>query len=397
MLRKYLKVAVTLITIIALTFILNANYKRRYIQSVVNKPNYDYTLSATQLDLKLGSIFSVYATGNDAPKVQWYSSDTDIAFINKTGQVVTKNIGQTIVTAKINNECKDIIINVSKSAKQDVLIYQGPNSLAASTEALNKININTNILTLSKNKYRYTGKKIKPKVSVVASDGTKLIENKDFVVKYQNNKKVGFAKVLITGIGDYTGSIIGTFQIITSESNNVEESNDSQLTSSTSDSTSSVRDNSSNDLTPTLPENSKVSSTRTQSYTSSSKKSNNSASSNGSSSKTNSSSSPKTTGNSSIKKESSKKETTKNSFTTSKSSTSKNSFTKSSSSSGSKKNSSSSNSSANSDTSTDSNSSSSSTTDNSTTTNSSTTNQGSTDSTTQSNESTDSTTSTAEQ
>ena len=139
-----------LVCVIVITVLVNITYKKQYIKTVAGKKNYDYVLSASQLDMKLGSIFSVYATGNEAPKVQWFSSDQNVAIINSFGQVIAKNPGQTIITAKYKKECKDMIVNVNKNAKQDVLIYKDSTTVAAATEVLNKININTFILTLSK-------------------------------------------------------------------------------------------------------------------------------------------------------------------------------------------------------------------------------------------------------
>lgn len=50
----------------------------------------------------------------------------------------------------------------------------------------------------------YTGKKIQPSVTV--KDGsTTLAVGKDYVLSYQNNKKVGKASVTVKGTGDYTG------------------------------------------------------------------------------------------------------------------------------------------------------------------------------------------------
>ena len=54
----------------------------------------------------------------------------------------------------------------------------------------------------------YTGKEIKPKVTI---EGLK--EGKDFSVKYQNNVLAGTATVVITGMGQYEGSITENFTI----------------------------------------------------------------------------------------------------------------------------------------------------------------------------------------
>ena len=68
-----------------------------------------------------------------------------------------------------------------------------------------KINVNTQGLT-------YTGSEIKPKV--VIKDGSyTLVNGKDYKVTYSNNTDVGSGKAVITGIGDYTGSMTYTFRI----------------------------------------------------------------------------------------------------------------------------------------------------------------------------------------
>jgi len=58
----------------------------------------------------------------------------------------------------------------------------------------------------------YTGKSLK--LSIVVKDGNKTIKNgTDYNVSYKNNKKVGTASVVITGKGNYTGTVTKTFKI----------------------------------------------------------------------------------------------------------------------------------------------------------------------------------------
>lgn len=66
--------------------------------------------------------------------------------------------------------------------------------------------------TKGKSSYTYTGKALKPAVTV-KYNGTKLKENTDYKVSYSNNTKAGTAKVKITGKGIYTGTCIKTFTI----------------------------------------------------------------------------------------------------------------------------------------------------------------------------------------
>lgn len=59
----------------------------------------------------------------------------------------------------------------------------------------------------------YTGKEIKPEVTITVK-GKTLVKDKDYTVSYQNNTNVGnSAKVIITGQGDYTGTTEKTFNI----------------------------------------------------------------------------------------------------------------------------------------------------------------------------------------
>lgn len=60
--------------------------------------------------------------------------------------------------------------------------------------------------------YAFTGKQIKPSVTVKVGS-TKLKKNKDYTVKYSNNKKVGTATITVTGKGKYTGKLTKTFKI----------------------------------------------------------------------------------------------------------------------------------------------------------------------------------------
>ena len=78
-----------------------------------------------------------------------------------------------------------------------------------------------------------TGNEIKP---AVKSKST-LVEGKDFTVEYKDNIKVGKASVVITGIGDYVGSITLEFTIKENLSKK-ETKTDSQLSSTTEQKTS---------------------------------------------------------------------------------------------------------------------------------------------------------------
>lgn len=68
-------------------------------------------------------------------------------------------------------------------------------------------------VTTSQKSYGYTGKEIKPEVTVTLSDGTGLIFGTDYTVSYEDNTDIGTATVNVTGRGNYTGKAKGSFGI----------------------------------------------------------------------------------------------------------------------------------------------------------------------------------------
>ncbi len=67
-------------------------------------------------------------------------------------------------------------------------------------------------ITLGTTSYSYTGTAKTPSVTV--KDGsTTLTKNTHYTVKYENNTAVGTAKAIVTGKGNYSGSVTKTFKI----------------------------------------------------------------------------------------------------------------------------------------------------------------------------------------
>ena len=69
--------------------------------------------------------------------------------------------------------------------------------------------------TLSASKYTYSGKAVKPDVTVKGSDGKTLVRGRDYTVGYPSGRKgVGAYKVTIKGKGAYAGTLSRTFTIV---------------------------------------------------------------------------------------------------------------------------------------------------------------------------------------
>lgn len=68
------------------------------------------------------------------------------------------------------------------------------------------------IITLSQTSYTYDGSPKTPKVTV--KDGNKILqEGRDYTVSYENRINIGTAKVILTGIGNYKGTVEKSFVI----------------------------------------------------------------------------------------------------------------------------------------------------------------------------------------
>ena len=61
--------------------------------------------------------------------------------------------------------------------------------------------------------YDYTGNYRRPAVTVTCS-GRTLTNDKDYTFRYENNKNVGTAKIIVTGKGNYRGTATGTFRLV---------------------------------------------------------------------------------------------------------------------------------------------------------------------------------------
>lgn len=110
--------------------------------------------------------------------------------------------------------------NAFDKVSKDFVIFSPNGSAAHKYAKENKIkwknsnsnSVDTFLISLSKTTYTYDGKGKKPSV-VVEMGGKKLKKGTDYKVEYENNVKVGTAKAIISGMGDYTGTVTKSFTI----------------------------------------------------------------------------------------------------------------------------------------------------------------------------------------
>ena len=94
-------------------------------------------------------------------------------------------------------------------AKENNIKFSSAGTESNPTE---KKTISDTNVSLSRNSYTYDGKAKKPAVTV--KDGnTVLKEGRDYTVTYSNNINAGTAKVIVTGKGNYKGTVTKSFTI----------------------------------------------------------------------------------------------------------------------------------------------------------------------------------------
>ncbi|MGX8850348.1 MBG domain-containing protein [Amedibacillus sp. YH-ame10] len=187
-------------------------------QWVENETTRDYTIDKGDMNAyliesqdfytrRLKETFDVEVVNykNDNNTVTWSvepdPSTPDVKFTttqnNKPGISITStdNIGKIIVKATIS---------------------EGDHYKAITTPpiTLEVVPQGANLFTISKiPDQRYTGSEIKPTFTV--NFGDQLLENeKDYTFRYEENIEVGRAKVIVTGIGNYTGTFTSYFNIV---------------------------------------------------------------------------------------------------------------------------------------------------------------------------------------
>ena len=85
-------------------------------------------------------------------------------------------------------------------------------------------NISNCSITLSFTRYEFTGNAARPKVTVKSGDKV-LVAGTDYVVRYSENVEVGTAYVIISGKGNYTGTVEKTFEIVESSNKDIAKCN----------------------------------------------------------------------------------------------------------------------------------------------------------------------------
>lgn len=134
--------------------------------------------------------FNLQAKSSFGGKLTYTSADQSVVSVSSNGTVTIKGTGSTTITingAETSNY---------KAAVKTIPIVVNQKKLSGS-------------IKLFSGSYVYNGKAKQPKVTL-----GNLVQNRDFKVVYSNNVNIGTAKITVTGIGCYKGTLTRTFKIV---------------------------------------------------------------------------------------------------------------------------------------------------------------------------------------
>ncbi|MGN0653554.1 MAG: hypothetical protein ACI4KD_01395 [Oscillospiraceae bacterium] len=151
-----------------------------------------------------------------------YSNDksTKVGTYKVTVKLIGKYKGSKTLTYKITEKSHsyryvaDTKATFTKNGKATYKICDGCGKKVKLSKAVTIAKVST--VKLSKTKYSYDGNKHVPVVSVIGSDGKKLVKNKDYTLTYSNSKstKTGKYTVTVKLMGNYKGSKVLEYSIV---------------------------------------------------------------------------------------------------------------------------------------------------------------------------------------
>lgn len=141
----------------------------------------------------------------------------------RCGNVVTETIpvlGHVFDENSVKESKATLYADGEKSEKCTVCGYKTTDKIIPK--------IDENSICLEKNKYEYDDSEKRPSVTICDREGKMLVLNKDYKLEYSNNINVGTAKINITFIGNYAGTITKTFTIDNNKKDSKQDKDDTE-------------------------------------------------------------------------------------------------------------------------------------------------------------------------
>ena len=153
--------------------------------------------------------FEIVKADYDISKITF--NTTSLTYDGKAHSISATNLPAGVTVTYQNNNKTDVgTYTVTATFTGD---YKNYNEIPAkkATLKINQKALSKTTITGLTDKI-YTGSNINQ--NVVVKDGSKeLVNNKDYTISYKNNKNVGTAYIILTGKGNYVGTVTKTFKI----------------------------------------------------------------------------------------------------------------------------------------------------------------------------------------
>ena len=184
-------------------YLCRPNWDSYWNSSDLNDLNPDkYTFTTTSTGKVTISVQAIDQSGYTT-NLQWFVFDPRVGEWVSSTHYITSPDGVTSETMSLAAGSYDVYIIGNTSSGG---YYQIRGSFAATRKSISGAKVS------SISAKGYTGKAITPKPTVKL-DGKTLKLDRDYTLTYQNNTKIGTARVIIRGKGNYTGSKTVTFKI----------------------------------------------------------------------------------------------------------------------------------------------------------------------------------------
>ncbi len=163
------------------------------------------------LDLSAQAETSPSILQQEIDAITWTSSNTTVAQVTNISAAKSPDSRSASLSITVTPYTEGTTTITGKTSTGQTAVCELNVKNPAGTPS--QISLTKATATLKKTSCVYNGKAQKPSVTVKLGS-KKLTKDKDYKLTYKNNKKVGTASVIITGIGEYTGTLTKTFKIV---------------------------------------------------------------------------------------------------------------------------------------------------------------------------------------
>ena len=157
--------------------------------------------SLTDGDIRIENTYAGYESGNVSAKYELWYQDV----------LLQENVDYWVTFA-----------GISEDGNLVTFVFEGKGNYAGKFER--QISLSSSDVVWLSETYRiadvaaqrYTGEALTPEVLLERKDGTSvsLVAGTDYTISYKNNISAGTAQVIVTGLGEYAGSLTEDFKIL---------------------------------------------------------------------------------------------------------------------------------------------------------------------------------------